>query len=159
MSNPIGVTPRGDIVFASDIRIDICQCVSSEPVAIELCLRGWNELTAKGLGDGRLMFHSNMSAIVGYAANGRDQEAAGVILFGLEPEFKRCWVTLSFVKEEYRARGLYTAMYEVLRGEARRMGLRTIESATHVRNVAMRAVAKRQGRTEEFVILIDRVEG
>lgn len=143
----------------TDTRIEIHECASAAPAAIELCLRGWNELTAKGLGDGRLVFHSNMSAIVGYAANGRDQEAVGVILFGLEPEFKRCWLTLSYVREEYRARGVYAAMYEALRGETRRMGLRTIESATHVRNVAMRAVAKRQGRLEEFVILIDRIEG
>ena len=145
--------------MSGEVKIEIHECASAAPAAIELCLRGWNELFAKGLTDGRLVFHERMSAMVAHAQNGRDFETAGVVLFGLEPEFKRCWVTLSFVKEEYRGRGIYTAMYVGLRAEALRMGLRTIESATHVRNVAMRAVAKRQGRPEEFVILIDRIEG
>jgi GNAT superfamily N-acetyltransferase len=140
------------------IEIELHECASASPAAIELCLRGWNELFVKGLTDGRLVFHAGMSAMVARVANGRDMETAGVLLFGLEPEFKRCWVTLSYVREEYRARGIYTAMYEAMRGEAKRMGVRSIESATHVRNVAMRAVAKRQGRAEDFVILIDRLE-
>lgn len=141
-----------------EIKIELHECASAAPAAIELCLRGWNEMFAKGLTDGRLIFHERMSAMVAHAANGRDFEAAGVILFGLEPEFKRCWITLSFVREEYRARGIHTAMYVGLRAEAMRMGVRSIESAVHVRNVAMRAVAKRQGRAEDFVILIDRIE-
>ena len=141
--------------------IEIHECVSASPVAIELCLRGWNELFAKGLTDGRLVFHEGMSAIVANVlhGSGREHAAAGVILFGIEPQFKRCWLTLSYVREEYRGNRLYTAMYEALRGEARRLGINSIESATHVRNAAMRAVAKRQGRAEEFVILVDRIEG
>ena len=141
-----------------DLKIDVHECASAAPQAIELCLRGWNELFAKGLTDGRLAFHAQMSAVVANAANGRDYEPAGVVLFGLEPEFKRCWITLSYVKEEYRGRGVYSAMYVGLRAEALRMGIRTIESATHIRNQAMREVAKRQGRLEEFVILVDRIE-
>ena len=138
--------------------IEIHECAMSSPVAIELCLRGWNELFAKGIADGRLAFHAQMSAIVANAADGRDFLPVGVILFGIEPEFKRCWLTLSYVKEEYRGHRYYTAMYEALRGEALRLGINSIESATHVRNAAMRAVAKRQGRAEDFVILVDRIE-
>ena len=139
--------------------IEIHECASASPTGIALCLAGWNELFKKGLTDGRLAFHSGMSLIIANAANGRDYEPAGVMLFGLEPEFKRCWITLSYVKEEYRGHRYYTNMYEALRSEAMRMGMRSIESATHIRNQAMREVARRQGRLEEFVILVDRIEG
>lgn len=62
------------------------------------------------------------------------------------------------VDETARRLGRRHVRPRVLRGEARRLNIRTIESATHIRNEAMRAVAKRQGRLEEFVILIDRIE-
>lgn len=141
------------------MKIEVVDIAGANPKAIELCLRGWNELFAKGLTDGRLVFHDGMSAIIGYTANGRDEVAAGVALFGVEREFKRCWITLAYVDPEYRGRGVWRGINEAVEAIAKAAGVRSIEYATHLRNNAMREVSKRTGFSEEFVILVKRIEG
>lgn len=130
MSNPIGVTGNGDLVFSKDwVPVEIHECASASPTGIALCLAGWNEMFRKGLTDGRLAFHSGMSMIVANAGNGRDCEPVGVILFGIEPEFKRCWITLSYVKEEHRGNGYYSAMYGGDMNEINENSLETVDAA------------------------------
>lgn len=143
----------------SELKIEAVDIAGANPQAIALCLRGWNELFNKGLTDGRLVFHDGMSAIIGHAANGRDFIAAGVLLFGIEREFKRCWLTLSYVEPEFRGRGVYRGMWESLTSVTKANGVQTIEYATHLRNSAMREISKRMFCAEEFVILVHRLQG
>lgn len=155
---PSGINGRGDIVFAPGLKLDLHESAMASPTVIGLCLKGWNELFAKGLSDGRLELHAGLSAIVGVAANGRDELAVGVMLYSIEPALKRMWVTLSYVEPEFRGRGIYRALWNALVAEAGTREIDVIEGATHVRNTGMRAVAQRLGRAEEFVIMVTRLK-
>lgn len=143
----------------SEIKIEVVDIAGADPRVVQLCLQGWNNLFTRGLTDGRLVFHDGMSAIIGFAQNGKDELPAGVLLFGIEREFKRTWITLAYVNDEFRGRGIYRTMYGGLRTISASAGVRSIEYATHLRNDRMRNVSKRMGCAEEFVILVDRIEG
>lgn len=143
----------------SEIKIEAVDIAGADPRAVQLCLNGWNDLFVRGLTDGRLVFHDGMSAIIGFTQNGKDEVTAGVVLFGVEREFKRTWITLAYVHDEFRGRGVYRAMYDAVRALSKASGVRSIEYATHLRNDRMRNVSKRMGCAEEFVILVDRIEG
>lgn len=140
------------------VEFKVASPANSNPDAVALCLKGWNELTVKGFSDGRLVFHDGMTAIVAYAPNGRDMIPAGVLLFGLESEFRRCWITLTYVIPEARGGGVYRFMRSALEKMATDNGVNTIEFATHLRNNAMRETSKRMGDSEEFVILVHRIQ-
>lgn len=142
----------------NQVEFKVANPANSSPAAVALCLQGWNEITTKGFSDGRLVFHDAMTAIVAYAPNGRDMIPAGVLLFGIEPEFRRCWITLTYVIPEARGRGVYRYMRTALEKMATDNGVNTIEFATHLRNTAMREASKRFGDNEEFVILVHRIE-
>lgn len=122
--------------------------------AVSLALRGWIEINDAGLHDGTMNVHAGLHAIIGHAQNGRDMLPVGVITFDHDVNFNRVWIFQSYVVPEFRGRGVYTAMWaKLVEHSAEKLHVRSIEGATHVRNSAMRAVAKRMGRVEEAVIL------
>lgn len=135
------------------IEVQHFSTMHSSNVATELAVRGWLELYEKGLSDGPLNFHAGMRAVLADAPNGRDMLPVGVMIWDLDEATKVVWVTLSYVKPEFRGAGVYKAMWGSLVDMAVAMGAARIESATHIRNQAMRAVAARQGRREDAVIL------
>lgn len=120
--------------------------------AAELAVKGWLEIVAT-YGDLELNMGATLHAIIGYAPNGRDKLAVGVITFDVEAA--RAWVHQSYVLPEFRGRGVYSAMWATLvEHVAKKLpNVRSIQSATSVRNKTMRTIAARQGRREEAVTL------
>lgn len=121
--------------------------------ALALAMRCWADIEERGLGDGTLSVYADSHAFVGYARNGRDMLPAGVITFSHEPQADRVWIHQGYVAPEFRGRGVYGALWRTLVEHAGKLRAATIMSATHVRNEAMRAVARRQGRMEAAVML------
>lgn len=151
MNNPIGITPRGDIAFGSDV--ELVDIIAGTP-ALELALRGWVEINDQGLHDGTLNCYPHLKAILGYAMNGRDRLPVGVITFEHEAMQRRVWAFQVYVLPEFRGRGVFTAMWaKLVEHSTEILKARSIEMGTHVRNSAMRAAAKRTGSVEEAVFL------
>jgi ribosomal protein S18 acetylase RimI-like enzyme len=133
------------------LRVELIEGINSTPAA-ELAVRGWLENVENGLSDGELNMGANLNAFVGYAQNGRDVLPVGVITWDVDAA--RIWVHQSYVLPEFRGRGVYSAMWNELVGHAQGLpNVRSIQSATHVNNKAMRTIAARQGRRETGVIL------
>lgn len=122
-------------------------------VALKLAIDGWVEMNNKGLGDGSINWSPEMSGIVGFTANGRDQLPVGVLTFDQQPGNANLWVSQAYVQEEFRGRGVYSAMWAKLVEFAAENGYQAIRMGTHLRNSAMRAVAQRTGCIEEAVVL------
>jgi RimJ/RimL family protein N-acetyltransferase len=136
----------------SELRVVRVEALNGTPAAT-LAVKGWLELQEKGFSDGSLNMLGNMHAFVGYAENGRDMLPVGVITFTVE--IARLWIHQSYVLPEFRGRGVYSAMWAELVSHVtlNLPNIREITSAAHAKNQAMRAIAKRQGRVEEAVIL------
>lgn len=129
------------------------------PEAGALAVAAQAELISKGFADSRVDISSSWQCVMVKAEIApREFIPAGMIAFMIEEPTGRLWVNLSFVVEQFRGRGVYRLMYEALRVVAKQKKCRTIEGATHVKNAAMRAVAKRVGRAEEFVVLVDNID-
>lgn len=145
---PIGLAADGSMMF----RPQFVEGLNGTPAA-ELAVRGWLEINEKGLGGNELNMSSTLNAVIGYAPNGRDVLPVGVITWNVDDA--RVWVHQSYVVPEFRGRGVYSAMWLALVNKviADLPAVRSIQSATHVRNQAMRAIAAKQGRREEAVTL------
>lgn len=133
------------------IRVDLVDGINGTPAA-ELAVRGWLDNIESGFSDGELNMGHSLKAFIGYAQNGRDMLPVGVITWDVDAA--RIWVHQSYVLPEYRGRGVYSAMWNELIDHAQGLpNVRSVQSATHVNNKAMRAIAARQGRRETAVFL------
>jgi len=121
--------------------------------ALTLALCAWLDIEGRGLGDGTMSVFSSSNALVGFAENGRDRVPAGVITFQHIPEGDKVWIYQGYVLPEYRGRGIYRAMWNELVLKSLELKVSKIEGATHVRNKAMRDVARKLGRTETHIVL------
>ena len=121
--------------------------------ALDLAVRGWAECVEKGWGDGSLNVYASLKAFVAYAQNGREMIPAGVLTFDHDGPLKRIWIYQSYTLPEFRGRGIYNSLWSRMVEHAVELKAVSIQSGTHVRNSAMRAIAKKQGRFEECVIL------
>lgn len=135
-----------------DIEIKLFEGLNHTP-ALELAMRGWAECVEKGLSDGTLNVHAGLNAFVAYAMNGREQLPVAVMTFDHDKTAKRVWIYQSYTIPEFRGRGCYAALWNSMVAHSVELKAASIESATHVRNVAMRAIAKKMGRHEESVVL------
>jgi RimJ/RimL family protein N-acetyltransferase len=133
--------------------VELVDVITGTP-ALSLAIQGWAETNAAGLGEGILNCHASHKAILGWAQNGRDLLPVGVLTFDDEPLFRRVWIYQAFVLQEFRGRGVYTAMWaKLVEHSVETLKARSIQYATHLRNSAMRAAAKRTGCIEEAVHL------
>lgn len=135
-----------------EIRIDFVNGLNETP-ALTLAVRGWAEIDERGFSDGSMSVHASQHAFIAYAANGRDQLPVGVMTFAHDEDLKRVWVFVGYVIPEFRGQGIYNALWHRLVAHATELKVTSIQSGVHVRNSAMRAVAARQGRREDAVIL------
>lgn len=135
----------------SDIVTVLIDGLNGTPAA-ELAVRGWLEDVEK-YGQLELNMGAAHHALIGYAPNGRDMLPVGVLTF--DTDAARVWIYQSYVLPEFRGRGVYSAMWTRLIEHVQHdlPKVRSIQSATNVRNQAMRAIAKRQDRREEAVTL------
>jgi RimJ/RimL family protein N-acetyltransferase len=122
--------------------------------ALELAIRGWAEMQEKGHGDGTINVHSFLNAFVGYAPNGRESLPVSVATFSYDPDLKRVWLFQAYTLPEFRGRGVYNAVWKKLvEHSIVDLKAQSIQLGTNVRNTAMRAVGKKQGMSEEGIIL------
>lgn len=138
--------------MSEELQTVIVDGLNGTPAA-ELAVRGWLDNVENGLSDGTLNMTGAMQAVVGYAPNGRDMLPVGVITFTVELGY--VWVSQSFVMKDFRGRGVYTAMWSALYKHVfeELPAVRSIRSATGVKNKVMRQIAHKQGRREEAIIL------
>lgn len=136
----------------SAIEIKLFEGLNHTP-ALDLAIRGWAEGVEKGFGDGTLNVNSSLSAFVAYAANGREMLPVGVMTWDYNTPDKRIWIYQGYTVPEFRGRGVYNALWHAMVAKGIELKAASIQSGTHVRNVAMRAIAKKQGRLEECVVL------
>lgn len=135
----------------SGIRVELVEGLNQTP-ALPLAIRGWLELEEQYLGYGTFGIGTDSNAFIGYAMNGREQLPVGVMAWSFYKNDKRVWIAMSYVLPEFRGRGVYSAMWaRMVEHAATELKAATIESGTHVKNTAMRAVARKQGRFEESV--------
>lgn len=132
------------------MEISLLEGLADSP-ALSLAVQGWAECVRLGYGDGTMNVQTSLNAIV--AHNDGARLPIGVMTFDYFPVDKRVWIYQSYVLPEYRGRGIYRQMYERLVAHAITLKARSIQSGTHSKNTAMRAVAKKMGRHEECVIL------
>lgn len=133
--------------------VELIDIITGTP-ALALALQGWAEINANGLGDGILNCHASYKAVLGSAQNGRDAVPVGVLTYDFEPLLRRVWVYQAYVHPEFRGRGVYTAMWaKLVEHSAEVLKAQSIQMGTHVRNSAMRAVAKHTGCIEEAIHL------
>jgi GNAT superfamily N-acetyltransferase len=121
--------------------------------AAELATRGWLECVEKGWTDGSLNASSDQKAFVAYVENGREVLPAGVMTWKHFGDTNEIYVFQSFVVPEFRGRGVYTALWQSMVSKAIDLKASAICSGTHSQNRAMRTIAAKQGRREQFVML------
>jgi len=133
--------------------IQLLDGINNTP-ALGLAIRGWADCEERGLGDGTLNVHATMKAFLACAQNGREMIPAGVMTWEYDAALKRVWIYQSYVLPEFRGRGIYNLLWaRMVEHAAIDLKAHSIQSATHIRNSAMRAIAARQGRFEECVVL------
>lgn len=132
--------------------------VSLFPEAVVLIISGQADLLARGLADSRLEISQAWQCVMVKVDRDRDLVPAGIIAFTVDEARSLVWVQMSFVVPEFRGQGVYRFMYEALRTIAKQHRCRTIEGATHVNNTVMRSVAKKVGRVEQCVVMVDELE-
>lgn len=126
----------------------------SRTPALDLAMRGWADTVDHGFGDGTLNVFSSIKAFVAFTENGRDMLPVGVLTWDEDAVLKRIWIYQGYVLPEFRGRGVYSALWAALVNHATaNTKVVAIESATHIKNITMRAVANRLGRVEEAVTL------
>jgi Acetyltransferase (GNAT) family len=137
----------------SAIQIVLVEGLNHTP-ALDLAMRGWAECVEKGLGDGTMNVYASLNAFIALAPNGREMIPAAVMTWDYDKGLKRVWIFQSYTLPEFRGRGLYNALWaKMVQHAVDVLKASRIESGTHSRNSAMRAIARKQGRTEESVVL------
>lgn len=121
--------------------------------AVRLATLGWLDGNSRGLGENVVNLYSCLKAFVAFAPNGRDLLPAGVMTYDVIENTNEFFIYQSYVLEEFRGRGLYTAMWNSIVAKGIQDKVHRIKSATSMRNIAMRSIAQRQGRVEEAVTL------
>lgn len=135
-----------------DIEIKLFDGLNNTP-ALDLAIRGWAECVEKNLGDGTLNVYWSHKAFVAYAMNGKEQLPVAVMTWEHIEHTKTLWVNQSYTIPEFRGRGCYNALWNAVVAKAIELKVTSVQSGTHIRNEAMRKIAKKQGRYEEFVTL------
>jgi hypothetical protein len=138
------------------VEVVLVEGLNNSP-ALDLAVRGWAECVEKGFGDGTLNVFTSLNAFIAYAQNGREMIPAAVMTWNFDKDTGRVWIFMGYTLPEFRGRGLYNALWASMVAKAIELKAATIQSGTHVRNSAMRAIAKKQGRVEEAVTLTYRL--
>lgn len=113
-------------------------------------IKGSNQLVRSGMVENKDEFGFCLwgNAMVAYSRNGK---VVGVMTYQKQNE--GLWINLSFVDKSYRRRGIYRAMYSMLKETCIKDKKKFIESSTHIKNKAMQACAKKTGRAASYVTL------
>lgn len=140
--------------MADDIDVKFLDGIGNTP-ALALAIKGWADCMERGLSDGQLNVWAAIKAFLAYAPNGREMLPVGVLTWDYDPAMRRLFIYQAYVEEEFRGRGVYTALWTSLIAHAvEKLPQGTyIALGTHIQNSAMRAICKKQGMVEEAVFL------
>lgn len=139
--------------MSDEIEIKLFDGLNNTP-ALDLAVRGWADVQERNLGDGSLNVYASLQAFVAYVKNGHEILPVGVMTWEFDKTLKRVWIYQGYTLPEFRGRGVYNALWaSMVAHAATELKALSIQSGTHVRNSAMRAIAKKQGRVEECVVL------
>lgn len=127
--------------------------------ALRLAMLGWVDVFERGLGERTCNVYSNLKGLVAFAPNGKDLIPAGVMTYDHTEHNNEIFIYQSYVIPEFRGIGCYTALWNAMVAKGIELKAAKICSATSMRNSAMRAIAARQGRTEDFVYTSFNLEG
>lgn len=113
-------------------------------------MRGWLEMCESGYGSNTCPIGTSTSAFY--------VEFCGVVVAAIgythQDWCKDFWIGMGYVAPSIRKEGHYTSLFNALVSKAQEEGVLTISGSTHVKNMAMREVARKQGRVETFVTCI-----
>lgn len=116
--------------------------------AFPLVMEGVSYIASNIKGYDELSICGDTNAVI-YALNSK-REPVGCITFGAgeedTPKAYTLFITLGYVKEEYRREGVYNKMYNALIKYAKSTGYKVIESGVHGDNKIMLEVVKKQNR-------------
>lgn len=122
--------------------------------ALKLAVEGWNALLQAGLVEEVALIGWDNKAFVAFIG----KDPIGVLTYSSQADYaKQYHVNIGYVLPAHRRKGVYAKMWEALVKKAREAGIKNIESATAMENKAMRAQAKKMGRTERGVLLTYRL--
>lgn len=143
-----------------DVTISLVKGIGGTAAAA-LATKGWSECYDNGWSNGSLnmddshdAFLASFRAKADFAVDGFVDLNVGVLTWVYFENTRTVWVWQSYVKPEYRGRGIYRKMWHAMVEYARdELKARKIESGTHVNNTVMRKVAEKMGRREIAVVL------
>lgn len=113
-------------------------------------LEAYVELLRKGLTDGTTSAPNFEDSAITISL---DNKIVGVLTWSKAEWCKTIFVRLGHVSPEYRGKGYYKILWQELLKKAIEDDVSLIDGATNINNIAMREVAKKQGRIEYGVML------
>lgn len=140
--------------MSAEIEVKHVDRLNGSPAA-QLAVAGWMDVVSRDLGEpgGVLNMADSQKAFIGLVMNGREQLPVGVLSYFTVDHHSTLWLMQAYVVEEFRGRGIYTAMFDAAIAKAAELGLDRVQLATHMRNTAMREIAKRHHGAETAVIV------
>jgi GNAT superfamily N-acetyltransferase len=138
----------------SEIEIQHVDGLNGTPAA-RLAVQGWLDVDERGLGEAGavLNMHWSQKAFVAVVPNGQEKLSVGVLTYEKMDATKVMFINQVYVVPEFRGRGVYTAMFEAAVAQACELGMLRVALGTHVRNTAMREIARKHGGMETTVMI------
>lgn len=120
--------------------------------ALTIAVRGWADILEAGFASPHMwpLAHDNEAFVAVDDMAG----PVGVLTFSHQKWSKEIVVTLGYVRQAHRRRGIYDQLWKALVKHARKIKVSRISGGLAVSNSAMRATAKAQGRLDETIGIV-----
>lgn len=148
-------------VTHAGIQLDVRMELSAHGNGLELCVHAWSDLLKNKLVKNNINVLSSytkfLTAYVEDEAEESGRRAVGVLAISDMDWCGTYNINLGYVIPEYRQKGVYTVLWNVLVDLAQQKNYGTIEGSTHSDNDPMRAHMKKMGREEtsrNFVFVV-----
>lgn len=130
----------------TDVVIKHYDGVNNTP-AIQLISNGWAEMLDNGVIGDELICNWDNKAIVAF----HQDRAVGVIAYSPIEYRKSIWITLSYVREEYRRQGIYSQLFAALVTKAAELKAVGIEGGISIKNTEMLAASDKMNRKRMYI--------
>lgn len=131
----------------NDRKIHCYEGISHTPANI-YALKAFCELIEEGQADNVPWLSYDDNAITASL----DGAVVGILVWRKTLWTKSIIIKLGYVSNGFRGAGIYTSLWNELLEIAKKEKIFNIDGATHIDNKTMRAVARKQGRTEFAVV-------
>ena len=128
------------------VQINFSPTIGESPV-LPIFLREYANLIDQGYAQYNMIGSNRSKAI--YAVI--DDKIIGIVVYDLADDItKTTWVNFSFVDQQFRKRGIFKILHQVLEEQVKTVGSKKICSTVHVNNDTMLKSAKSVGRLPIF---------